>query len=134
MTMSNFLKKLIEGSGILPTEACLDSFNDNFPEAINVEWTNKKEHFEAIFYRNNIEYIALFNDTGLLLEYRQNLPIEFLPESIKNIALLKGEIMNSVLKNKGNKLEYEIIVRDSALKRILVVYSDMGEVLDEKIL
>ena len=132
--MKDFLKKIFEGNGISPSKVCLQSFTDNFTDAINVEWYNKKTFYEAIFYRNNLEHIAIFSLEGVLLEYRQNLPLEFLPEQIKNTAISKGEIMNAVLKNKGNSLEYEFIVRDNLLKRHIVVLSDMGEFIEEKAL
>jgi len=45
---------------------------------------------------------------------------------------LKGEIMNAVLRNKGNRLEYEIIYRDATLTRFLITLSDLGAVLEEK--
>lgn len=132
--MSDFLKSVIEGSNISPSEICLQSFNDNFSDAINVEWFSKKGGFEAIFYKNNIEYIARFNSEGALMEYRQNLSPNHLPSLIKTIVLQKGEIMNVVLINKGNLLEYELIVRDHDQNRHLILVSDLGEILLEKVL
>lgn len=132
--MKDFLKRVIEGTGIPPSEACLQSLNDNFNEAFNVEWFSKEGYFEAIFYRHNLEHIALFSLDGALLEYKQNIPAEQLPEYIRSTVLSKGEIMNSVQKNKGNIIEYEFIVRDKLLKRYLIILSDMGEIKEEKIL
>ena len=132
--MRNFLKKILDGNGASPSEICLQSFNDSFTEATNVEWFCKKGYYEAIFYKNNLEHIAVFNLSGVLKEYRQNLAVENLPELIKNIALSKGEIMNSVLRNKGNLLEYELIVRDQSLKRKLILLTDMGNIIEEKAL
>ena len=68
------------------------------------------------------------------MEYSQNLPVEYLPKPIKNLALSKGEIMNAVLKNKGNKIEYELIIRNDLLKRYLVIISDLGELKEEQVL
>ena len=79
-----------------------------------------------------MEHIAIFSLTGILTEYRQNLPTDFIPESIKNTVLLKGEIMNSVMRNKGNMLEYEVIVRDKELNRYLITLSDIGRIIEEK--
>ena len=132
--MKDFIKKVIEGNRISPSEVCGQSFNDNFADAINVEWLSKEGNYEAIFYKNSLEYIALFSLLGVLLEYRQNLPPEYLPEPIKKLALSRGEIMNAVLKNKGNMLEYELIVRDKLLKRHLIVITDMGVLKEEKAL
>nr|WP_321452942.1 hypothetical protein [uncultured Carboxylicivirga sp.] len=124
--MKNFFKKIIEGSSIKPSVLCQKSFNDNFRDAINVEWINKEALYEAVFYRNNIEHIALFDSNGMLLEYRQNLPVEYLPEQIKTLVLEKGEIMNSVLKNKVNTVEYEIIYKDKSHQRFLILLSELG--------
>jgi hypothetical protein len=117
---------------IAPSEACLQSFNQNFAEAVNVEWSKKTAAYEAIFYNNNVECIALFHENGSLIEYRQNLPLSHLPEIIKSTAHSKGEIMNTVLINKGNLLEYELIIRDAELKRYCLNISEFGEIVAEK--
>lgn len=129
--MNNFFKKVIEGNGESTSEVCQLSFMQNFEDAVNVEWFNKGDYYEAIFYKNNLEYIALFNLSGILTEYRQNLPADYLPVAIKNIVNLKGEIMNSVLKNKGNKLEYEIIIRNDNQERYILIFSDTGNLIEE---
>lgn len=130
--MNDFLKKVVEGNGVSPSDVCLQSFNENFADAINVEWFKKESFYEAIFYKNDLEHIAIFDLSGILMEYRQNLPVDYLPVAIKNIVTSKGEIMNSVLKNKGNMLEYEVIVRDKELNRYLITLSDTGNIIEEK--
>ena len=132
--MKAFLKNLVEGNGISPSEICLQSFRDNFNDAVSVEWYRKEGYYEAIFYRYNLEHIALFSFNGMLLEYKRNLPVDYLPEPIKELLHAKGEIMNSVLINKGNVLEYEIVLRDKLLKRHLIKLSDTGELKEEIIL
>jgi hypothetical protein len=97
-----------------------------------VEWFRKADHYEAIFYMQNLEHIALFSLPGKLEEYKRNLPVDFLPGPIKDVVRQKREIMNAVLINKGNRLEYELIVRDRLLKRHLMVISDLGEVWEER--
>ncbi|MBN1117174.1 MAG: hypothetical protein JXA77_08220 [Bacteroidales bacterium] len=130
--MKNFLRKVVEGNGVSPSEICLQSFNENFKDAVNIEWFNKSDHFEAIFYKNNLEHIAIYSLTGILTEYRVNLPSDYLPEPIKNKALVKGEIMNSVMRNKGNMLEYEVIVRDKESNRNQLIFSDVGNLIEEQ--
>jgi len=130
--MNNFLKNVVEGNGVSPSDICLKSFNENFEDAINIEWFKKENNFEAIFYKNNLEHIAIFSLTGILMEYRLNLSADFLPEPIKNIVLSKGEIMNYVMRNKGNKIEYEVIVRDKELNRKLITLLDIGVIIEEK--
>lgn len=132
--MKDFLKSVIEGSGISPSLQCQQSFSENFKDAINVEWSRTEECYEAVFYRHKLEHIALFSLEGILMEYRKKLPAEFLPEPIKNLALSRGEIMNALMKNKGNTLEYELIVRDETPARHLLLLSDVGELKEERIL
>lgn len=129
--MNDFLKKVIEGSDNSPSTICLEAFNQNFQDAVNIDWYKRDDYYEAIFYKDSLEHIANFDFSGNLIEYKLFLPDGFLPESIKTIAESKGEIMNSVMKNKGNSLEYEIIIRDENLKRYLLHLSDLGKVIDE---
>lgn len=129
--MDDFLKKVVEGHGVSPPEECHQSFKQNFEEAINVEWFKKESCYEAIFYKNNLEHIALFDISGVLLEYRQNLSEDHLPIAIKDLVTSRGELMNSVLKNKGNMLEYEIILRDRDLNRYLITISEIGTIIQE---
>jgi len=130
--MEKFLKKIFEGSNIEPPVICLKSFNENFDNAINTEWFDKGDFFEVIFYNNKIEYIANFSKSGNLEEYKMYLPINFLPETIKIHLENFGEIMNVVLINKGNCVQYEVIVRDKDLNRHLFLLSDLGEIMSEK--
>ncbi len=130
--MNEFLRKVFSGNKETPSVICLQSFNQNFKEAKNVEWFKKENRFEALFYLNNLEHIALFSLNGILLEYRINISADYLPVHIKSMASSKGEIMNSVMRNKGNRLEYEIIVRDQELNRSFITVSEMGKIIEEK--
>lgn len=130
--MEDFLKNVIEGNSITPPKVCLHSFNHNFNNAINVDWFDRKTYFEAVFYKDNLEHIATFDISGNLIAYKLFLPQEFLPEAIKSYLESKGEIMNIVLNNKGNRIEYEAIVRDANLIRYLILLTDLGKLIEEK--
>ena len=130
--MKEFLKRVLMGNGEMPSEICLRSFNQYFADAINVEWFRKADHFEVIFYKDNLEYIAIFSLTGVLIEYRHSLPPAYLPGPVKAAAGSRGEIMNAVMKNKGNNIEYEIIIRSSALDRYMLDITELGKILEEK--
>lgn len=132
--MDDFLKKIIDGNSVTPSDVCLNAFKQKFGDALNVDWYEKGEFFEAIFYKEKIEHIAIFDLEGTLIEYKTYLPEGYLPESIKSIAETKGEIMSSVMRNKGNRIEYEIIVRDASLTRYLITLTDMGSLIEEKML
>lgn len=130
--MEDFFNKVLEGNTGSPPENCLNSLQMNFPDAMNVEWHERSDHFEAIFYKNNFEHIAIFSQDGLLAEYRVNITEDFLPELHRTISNSKGELMNVVMRNKGNSIEYEIIVRDKDLNRYMVVLSDIGTITEER--
>jgi len=130
--MKDFVKKVMEGDGVVPSEGCLNSFHQNFEDAVNIEWFQRENYFEAVFYKNNLEHIALFSLEGIFMEYRINLPTDYLPEPIKKTALSRGEIMSSVMRNKGNMVDYEVIVRDKELNRHLVTLSDIGRIIEVK--
>jgi hypothetical protein len=130
--MKDLLNRIFGKDGITPPAECLDSFSQNFEDARSVEWFLREDHYESIFYKNELEYIALFSLTGSLLEYRKTLPVALLPEAIKQTALSRGEIMNSLIRNKGNTLEYEVIIRDGNLTRYVVVFSELGDIVEER--
>ena len=130
--MKGFLGVVFDKNKECPSEKCLFTFNRCFEGAINVEWFEKGKYYEAIFYKNDIEYIALFDLSGSLIEYRQNLTFDYMPEKIKKIVESKGELMNYVLRNKGNMIDYEVIYRDDALNRYLLIITDSGKIFREK--
>jgi len=130
--MENFIKKIILGNGIKPSEECLNTFKSNFKKAVNVEWFDRETYYEAIFYKEKLEHIAIFSKLGELIEYKVNLPTGYLPALIKKHLENKGEIMNVVLRNKGNSIEYEAIIRDADLVRHLILLTNLGKIIDEK--
>ena len=130
--MINYLKKAIQGNGVSPSELCLNAFNAQFENAVNIDWFNKGDCFEAIFYLDHLEHLALFDLTGVLLEYSVNLPSDLLPENIRVVAMQKGEIMNAVLKNRADLIQYEVIARDLALDRFLLLVTENGILIEEK--
>jgi hypothetical protein len=127
--MNKALVKLVEGEHIELPKACIDSLKRNFSNAINIEWAKINADFEAIFYQDNLEYIALFKADGELIEYRRIIPEGYLPFSIRQLVMKKGEVMNRVLVNRGNELFYEVIYRDQELNRFMILISDLGKVI-----
>jgi|3_EtaG_2_1085321.scaffolds.fasta_scaffold09166_5 hypothetical protein len=127
--MNKALVKLVEGEHIELPKTCIDSLKRNFSNAINIEWTKINADFEAIFYQDNLEYIALFKADGELIEYRRIIPEGYLPFSIRQLVMKKGEVMNRVLVNRGNELFYEVIYRDQELNRFMILISDLGKVI-----
>lgn len=132
--MMNFFSKIFGDSIFSPPEIVKDSLKVRFPAVINVEWNKTGDIYEAIFYKDNIECIANFDRSGTLIVYKMFLSEDFLPQNIKSTMLGKGEIMNAVMINKGNSITYEIIYRDKELVRYLMLFSEIGVILEERVL
>jgi hypothetical protein len=106
-----------------------NALETNFPGAMNVEWEHKKTGFEAIFYLNDVEHISLFSEKGILLENKKNLWPNEIPENITAVCITKGEIMNGIVINHGDRLFYEIIIRDTILNRYLLLFEPNGTLM-----
>lgn len=129
--MENLAKKILISETIQPPDSCLQQFDENFPGAINIDWFKKEHYYEAIFYKDDIEHIAYYSAEGHLESYKMFLPTKFIPESIKRMLERKGEIMNVVLINKGNSINYEVIIKNQNLCRYLILLTDLGKVISE---
>jgi hypothetical protein len=132
--MNELIIRAIKNEGVKPPQECLNALDKNFSGAVGVEWFEESRHFEAVFYKDELEYIALFNSNGVLLEYRRIVPQGYLPHAVRHFILKKGEIMNRVLLNRGNEVLYEIIYRDADNKRFMVLLTDLGDIREEKVL
>ncbi len=129
--MEDFIQKVINDSTNTPPNVVVEAFYQKFNGAHNIDWHSLNPNFEAIFYLNNHEHIAIFTPNGQLLTYKIFLPKEHLPVAIKQQLEAKGEIMNVVLINNGNSIEYETIIRDTNLTRYVVHLTDLGQILLE---
>jgi hypothetical protein len=132
--MINFFAKIFKSSPFSPPEEIINALKDKFPDVINIEWNKSGDSYEAIFYKDNIEYIANFDKDGELKVYKMFLPEGFLPGNILDIVRKKGELMNAVMINKGNSITYEIIFRDTNLVRSVMLLNEKGAVLEERLL
>jgi len=99
----------------------------SFPKAKNIDWDNKNEIFEAIFYLNDVEHIAKISKEGILLQYKKNLWPDELPDAIKNAGVTFGEIMNGIIIHRGEDVLYEVIIRNEKLDRFEYVFKENGE-------
>ena len=130
--MKTFLNNFLESERINPSHHVKHSLKKNFDNALKVDWMTRDDHFEAIFYKDNIEHLALFAKDGQLIEYKMNLSEDFLPLPAKSALPSDCEIMNVVLRNHGNSLSYEVIYRNKELRRFVMVIDELGKVEMEK--
>lgn len=132
--MINFFTKIFKSSPFSPPDEIINALKNNFPDVINIEWNKSGDSYEAIFYKDSIEYIANFDKDGELKVYKMFLPEGFLPGNIIDIVRKKGELMNAVMINKGNSITYEIIFRDTDLVRSVMLLNEKGVIQEERLL
>lgn len=132
--LSNLFSMLFGKQKFQPSKKIQQSLLGKFPDILNIEWNKNDDFFEAIFYKDNLEYIALLDNNGLLIEYRKFLPVGYMPEVIKTDLSTKGEIMNIVMINKGNSITYEVIMRDKELVRFMLLLDEQGNIISERLL
>ncbi|MEQ8245566.1 hypothetical protein [Fulvivirga sp.] len=130
--MTKDILKILQSDNVDPTPECLNAFNEKFSGSVGLEWHANKSNFEAIFYKDNLEHIALFSPDGQLIEYRRFVPEGNLPLGIRQQVLEKGEIMNRVLLNRGNEIFYEVIYRDQQKQRYMLLLTDLGNIIEHK--
>jgi hypothetical protein len=129
MGKNNFFKFLFQEKGNQPSKELSTIFNQMFPNAKNVEWLQKNDHFETIFYEVDIEKIAEFDKDGKCLLIKTNLNPLFFAGKLRDMAEKHGEIMNTIQIEKDNTIQYEIIVRDKDLTRFLLILDENGSEL-----
>lgn len=131
--MDNLFDKILHGDRINPPDICSEAFNITFPEVKNVEWHKRPTDYEAVFYKDSIEYIANFDQAGKLLKYKMNISPTLLPEAIRQQFPAPFELMNAILINEGNDIKYELIVR-KIHERSLFLLDVLGKVIEQKLL
>ncbi len=129
--MKNILNKIFKFSTVSLPEAVKDAFFQKFGDSINVEWLHSDDFYEAIFYLDDIEYIAHFDSIGKLINLKKNLPIHATPEHIKQKAALHGELMNVIEIIEEEIVGYELIVRDETLIRYSLLLNEKGGLIQK---
>jgi hypothetical protein len=130
----NLFQNILKISKLKMPLPVLKSFNQLFPDAINVEWHYTDKVYEAVFYDNELEKIIRIEKNGKWLDTKINLPLRLLPEHISIAACIEGEIMNAISIFEGIRTFYELIVRDKDLKRYLALYDDSAELITKVLL
>jgi hypothetical protein len=65
-----------------------NAFKMEFAEAVDVEWEKKNKEYEADFEIGTIDYTALFDASGKMLVYKQDIEVNELPAEV-NATLQK---------------------------------------------
>lgn len=104
----------------------VSSLTSHFKGVSGVEWSRHNELWEAIFFDEEITKIARFDVDGKLLEYRVSISPDAIPSPIYEAATGDWEVMNCIAIYSSNKLDYELIVRDTNLIRFQMWVDSLG--------
>jgi hypothetical protein len=129
--MKNIFNKLLKFTSVNVPPPVKDTFLAQFGDSINVEWIQADDFYEAIFYLDEAEHIARYDQTGRLLNLKKNLPIQEIPEHIRKKGLEHGEIMNVIEVRELEIVGYELIVRDEALIRFSLLLNEKGGLIQK---
>ena len=130
--MKNPFAKIFKNSPKAIPEKILSELNHHFPDTIKIEWETKKGNYEAIFYFNEVEHIALISSDGQLIEYKRNLWPNELPRKISDECNQLGEIMNAIAIYRAGKKNFEVIARDSKFKRKLFLFDESANLVSSR--
>lgn len=128
--MKNSFLKLFKSHSKPVPDSVKNELSANFPNAINVDWEIRKHGYEAIFYVEEVEHIARFSEKGELLETKKNLWPGELPETIAAKCRELGEIMNVIAITRQQELLFEVIIKDAAFKRKLLLFDKSANLVD----
>jgi hypothetical protein len=116
----------------LPPEKIVQALYSLYGQLLNVEWFKEEEGYEAVFYHQDKECIACFNEEGELLVSKRNLPLSMVTPEVKREALAVGELMNLIEINRQGNFFYEIIARDKNLDRYSLLLERDGSLLEKR--
>ncbi|WP_372752898.1 hypothetical protein [Labilibaculum sp.] len=133
MDFKKLFRKLIsdsETTKVPPT--IIAAFNFQFNSPINTEWHKSNDCYEAVFYRNELEHIATYQENGIYVSLKVNLPLERVPAPIRDAIKTEGEIMSTIeiTNNKGKY--FESIIRDKKHHRFAILLTHKGIIMDKK--
>ncbi|PKQ62507.1 hypothetical protein BZG02_12340 [Labilibaculum filiforme] len=134
MDFKNLFRKIFnDPQESLPSQTIIDAFNKQFDTPLNTEWNKTDQFYEAIFYKNELEHIAIYQTNGTYSCLKINLPLESIPATIYQAIKEHGEVMNAIKINYTDIQNFEFIVRDKNLIRYSLLLDAQGKILNKKI-
>ena len=116
----------------------LDSFNKEFPNARDIEWEKKGEHYKVEFEIGRHDHDVLINTAGQILGHKEDIANSQLPSVIKNKIKTdyKGYRIDGADKQTiGNKVLYKIEIesgRSNNKKELDLILDQEGKSYDHK--
>jgi len=122
----DFLRNLFNRGEARTPKTLKNSLLKHFPKAKNVEWSRYNELYEAMFYDEEVEKIARFDQNGKLVECRINTSFTEIPSFVKSNIEPDYEIMSCIVVYASDNMNYELIVRNSELIRYSLLMDSLG--------
>jgi hypothetical protein len=115
----------INNNGI--PENVLKTFNQNYPEAKNVEWEMEGNNYEAVYTENNLERSIVYNKEGVIILTESQINITDLSDNIKNYInenYPASEIEKAEKEDSNEGIFFEVEVKNDDEKVVLVFDSN----------
>jgi hypothetical protein len=133
MELKNFFQKIFLNSQEFQIpDMVKQTFEEDFKHSLNPEWHKAGDIFEVVFYLEQSEHIASYDKNGILVCLKANLPLQTLPDHIKQNVLNKGELMNAIQVDEQQNRSYELIIRDAHKTRYFLLLNKNGEILKQE--
>lgn len=130
--MKPIFNHFIPTNDFSPPEAVMSSLKLLYGQLLNVEWYEEDGFYEAVFYHDDMECIARFDEDGKLQVSKRNLALGMVRPEIAAQAMAVGELMNLIEISKNGKVLFEIIARDKYLDRYYLLLEEDGSILEKQ--
>jgi len=115
-------------------QAVLNTFNNRFPKATDVEWKKKGDDYNVSFDLNRIDHHATFGRSGTLQEHGKELSSSMIPAAIRAAVTRdypqhRIDEVQTVLRNKVTNYDVSLDGRPD----LKVLYSASGKLLKKKV-
>lgn len=130
--MNSIIHHFVSPNHFVPPARVVSALYRLYGDLLNVEWFEEDACYEAVFYHEEMETIARFNEEGELQVSKRNLPLHMARPAIARQADMVGELMNLIEINQHGVLYYEIIARDKYLDRFFLLVQEDGTVMEKR--
>lgn len=106
-------------------DAVKKSFAAKFPDVKKVKWEKEDNNWEASFEKDKKEYSALFSENGQWLETEMEIPVNELPQAVKdainkrypNVTITEA----AIIEKADGKKAYEAEIKHNGKKVDLIL-------------
>ena len=130
--------KSVTTNGDSVPQATTDAFKAIYPDAHEVDWQTENKLYSAEFEKDNIEYSAVIDADGKIIQTSTEQEIDFdaLPDQVKSVFL--ATYGNAIIKEielirRGDGTKYYEFEIKSGEHFLKLLYGENGELLEEEI-